>query len=271
LERKYNPACGALWDLLILWETSLHNNYGKSKNMKDQEKTRDQLLKDINDLHTRIAELEELDAERARTKEALSQSLEKLKKATGFIIDVIVMVIEMRDPYMAGHQKRVADLARSIAAEMNLSEEIIDGIGMAGLIHDLGKISIPTEILGQARQLNDLEYSIVKTHPEIGYKILKDIHFDRPVALIVYQHHERMNGTGYPQGIKREDILPEARILGVADVVEAICRYRPYRPASGIDKALKEISQYSGVLYDPEVVDACTRLFSEKGFRFKSR
>jgi HD-GYP domain-containing protein (c-di-GMP phosphodiesterase class II) len=154
---------------------------------------------------------------------------------------------------------------------MNLSKEIIDGIGMAGLIHDLGKISIPAEILGQPRQLNDLEYSIVKTHPEIGYQILKDIDFYRPIALIVYQHHERMNGTGYPQGIKGEDILPEARILGVADVVEAICRYRPYRPASGIDKALKEISQYSGVLYDPEVVDACTRLFSEKGFRFKSR
>ncbi len=239
--------------------------------MKDQEKAKEQLIKEINDLRARVAELEELDSERTQAKDALSQSLEKLKKATGFIIDVIVMVVETRDPYMAGHQKRVADLARSIAAEMNLSKEIIDGIGMAGLIHDLGKISIPAEILGQPRQLNDLEYSIVKTHPEIGYQILKDIDFYRPIALIVYQHHERMNGTGYPQGIKGEDILPEARILGVADVVEAICRYRPYRPASGIDKALKEISQYSGVLYDPEVVDACTRLFSEKGFRFKSR
>ncbi|MGZ3596595.1 MAG: HD-GYP domain-containing protein [Syntrophales bacterium] len=239
--------------------------------MKDQEKTKEALIREVDDLRSRIAELEKSDAERAQAEEALAKSLENLKKATGFIIDVIVMIVETRDPYMSGHQKRVADLARSIAAEMNLSGEIIDGISMAGSIHDVGKISIPTEILGQPRRLNDVEYSLVKTHPEIGYQILKDIDFYRPVALIVYQHHERMNGTGYPRGIKGEDILLEAKILGVADVVEAICRHRPYRPASGIDKALKEISQYSGVLYDPEVVDACTNLFAEKGFRFKSR
>ena len=239
--------------------------------MKDQEKTKEALIRENNDLRSRIAELEKSEAGRTQAEEALSQTLDKLKKATGFIIDVIVMVVETRDPYMAGHQKRVADLARSIAAEMNLSEEIIDGIGMAGLIHDLGKISIPAEILGQPRQLTDVEYSLVKTHPDTAYQLLKEIDFYRPVALIVYQHHERINGTGYPQGIKGEDILPEAKILGVADVVEAICRHRPYRAASGIDKALKEISQYSGVLYDPEVVDACTKLFSEKGFRFKSR
>jgi HD-GYP domain-containing protein (c-di-GMP phosphodiesterase class II) len=239
--------------------------------MKDQEKTNEALIREITDLRSRMAELEKSDAERTQTEAAFSKSLAKLKKATGFIIDVIVMVVETRDPYMAGHQKRVTDLARSIAAEMNLSEEIIDGIGMAGLIHDLGKLSIPAEILGQPRQLTDVEYSLVKTHPEIGYQLLKEIDFYRPVALIVYQHHERINGTGYPQGIKGEDILLEAKILGVADVVEAICRHRPYRAASGIDKALKEISQHSGVLYDPEVVDACTKLFSEKGFRFKSR
>ncbi|MGO9136663.1 MAG: HD-GYP domain-containing protein [Syntrophales bacterium] len=239
--------------------------------MKDQEKTKEALMTENNDLRSRIAELEKADAERAQAEDALSKSLENLKKATGFIIDVIVMVVETRDPYMSGHQKRVADLARSIAAEMKLSGEIIDGIGMAGLIHDVGKISIPAEILGQPRQLNDAEYSLVKTHPEIGYQILKDIDFYRPVALIVYQHHERINGTGYPRGIKGEDILLEAKILGVADVVEAICRHRPYRPASGLDKALKEISQYSGVLYEPEVVDACTKLFAEKGFTFKSR
>ena len=239
--------------------------------MKDQEKTKEALIREVDDLRSRIAELEKSDAERTQAEDALAKSLENLKKATGFIIDVIVMIVETRDPYMSGHQKRVADLARAIAAEMNLSGDIIDGIGMAGLIHDVGKISIPTEILGQPRRLNDVEYSLVKTHPEIGYQILKDIDFYRPVALIVYQHHERINGTGYPQGIKGEDILLEAKILGVADVVEAICRHRPYRPASGIDKALKEISQYSGVLYDPEVVDACTNLFAEKGFSFKSR
>ncbi|HEX7534044.1 MAG TPA: HD domain-containing phosphohydrolase [Syntrophales bacterium] len=239
--------------------------------MKDQEKTKEALIREVDDLRSRIAELEKSDAERMLAEAALSKSLENLKKATGFIIDVIVMIVETRDPYMAGHQKRVAELARSIAAEMNLSEEIIDGIGMADLIHDLGKISVPAEILGQPRQLTDVEYSLVKTHPDTAYQLLKKIDFYRPVALIVYQHHERINGTGYPQGIKGEDILLEAKILGVADVVEAICRHRPYRAASGIDKALKEISQYSGVLYDPEVVDACTKLFSEKGFRFKSR
>jgi len=243
----------------------------KSINMEDQEKTKEQLIRENDDLRARIAELEESDAERMQAKDALSQSLEKLKRATAFIIDVIVMLVETRDPFMSGHQKRVADLARSIAAEMNFSGDIIDGIGMAGLVHDLGKISIPVEILGQPRQLTNGEYNVVKTHPEIGYQILKDIDFYRPVAIIVYQHHERMNGTGYPQGIRGDDILPEARILGVADVVEAICRHRPYRPASGIDKALKEISQYRDILYDPEVVDACTRLFLEKGFRFKSR
>ncbi|HUH65757.1 MAG TPA: HD domain-containing phosphohydrolase [Syntrophales bacterium] len=239
--------------------------------MKDQERPKELLLKEIDDLRSRVAELEKWDAEHGRAREALSQSVERLKRATSFIVDIIVMVVETRDPYMAGHQKRVADLARSIAVEMGLSEEIIEGIGMAGLIHDLGKISVPTEILGQPRPLTDVEYGLVKTHPEIGYHILKDIDFYRPVAQAVYQHHERINGTGYPQGIKGDDILVEAKILGVADVVEAICRYRPYRPASGIEKALKEISQYSGVLYEPEVVDACTRLFSEKDFRFKSR
>ncbi len=239
--------------------------------MEDREKTKGQLLEEVNTLRTRVVELEALDAECSSAKEALSQSLEKLKRATDFIIDVIVMLVETRDPHMSGHQKRVADLARSIAAEMNLSGEVIDAIGMAGLIHDLGKISVPAEILGKPRKLTEAEYSIVKTHPAIAYQILRDIDFYRPIALIVYQHHERMNGTGYPQGIKGNDILPEARILGVADVVEAICRYRPYRAASGIDKALKEISKYSGILYDPEVVDACTKLFLEKGFRFKSR
>ena len=207
--------------------------------------------------------------ERKRAEESLSQSLEKLRRATGSIIDVIVMAVETRDPYTAGHQKRVTKLARSIAAEMRLSTDHMDGIRMAGQIHDLGKISIPAEILSKPRRLNDVEYSLVKTHPEIGYRILKDIAFSRPVALMVYQHHERMNGSGYPQGIKGEEILLEARILAVADVVEAICTHRPYRPAWGIDKALKEIFQYKGVLYDPEVVDACIKLFREKGFRFE--
>ncbi|HVO68048.1 MAG TPA: HD domain-containing phosphohydrolase [Syntrophales bacterium] len=237
--------------------------------MEDREKTEELLIKEINDLRHRLAELEKSEAELKETKETLSYSLDKLRKATRFIIDVIVMAVETRDPYTSGHQKRVTDLARAIATEMKLSAEIIDGIRMAGSIHDLGKISIPAEILGLPRYLNNVEYSIVKTHPEIGYQILKDIDFARPVALMVYQHHERMNGSGYPQGIKGEEILPEARILAVADVVEAICTHRPYRPALGIDKAMREISQHRGILYDPEVVDVCLKLFREEIFKFK--
>ncbi|HYA13612.1 MAG TPA: HD domain-containing phosphohydrolase [Syntrophales bacterium] len=237
--------------------------------MEDREKTEELLIKEINDLRHRIAELEKSETELKETKETLSYSLDKLRKATRFIIDVIVMAVETRDPYTSGHQKRVTDLARAIATQMKLSPEIIDGIRMAGLIHDLGKISIPAEILGLPRYLNNVEYSIVKTHPEIGYQILKDIDFARPVALMVYQHHERMNGSGYPRGIKGEEIIPEARILAVADVVEAICTHRPYRPALGIDKAMREISQHRGILYDPEVVDVCLKLFREELFKFK--
>ena len=236
--------------------------------MEGREKTEELLIREISNLRNRVAELEKAESALRRAEETLSYSLEKLRKATRFIIDVIVMAVETRDPYTSGHQKRVTDLARSIATEMKLSPEIIDGIHMAGLIHDLGKISIPAEILGLPRNLNNVEYSIVKTHPEIGYQILKDIDFSSPVALIVYQHHERMNGSGYPQGIRGEEILLEARILAVADVVEAICTHRPYRPALGIDKALKEISQHRGILYDPGVVDVCIKLFREEMFKF---
>jgi putative nucleotidyltransferase with HDIG domain len=237
--------------------------------MDDREKREELLTREIGDLRRRIAELEEAETQGKRTEEALSRSLEKLRKSTGFIIDVIAMAVETRDPYMAGHHKRVADLAQAIASEMKLSADIVDGIRMAGLIHDLGKISIPAEIFGQPRSLIDAEYNLVKTHPEIGYQILKEIDFARPVALIVYQHHERMNGSGYPQAIRKEEILPEAKILAVADVVEAICTHRPYRQALGIDRALKEISQHRDVLYDPDAADACINLFREKGYTFK--
>jgi len=237
--------------------------------MEDQEKSTELLTREIEDFRRRIAELEETEIQNRRNKEALSQSLEKLRKATGFIIEVIALAVEARDPYMAGHHKRVADLARAIASEMKLSEDVIDGIRMAGLIHDLGKISIPAEILGQPRSLIDAEYSEVKNHPEIGYQILKEIDFARPVALIVYQHHERIDGSGYPRAIRKEEILPEAKILAVADVVEAICTHRSYRPTLGIDRALKEIFQHRGILYEPEVVDVCIHLFRKKGYKFK--
>ncbi len=178
-------------------------------------------------------------------------------------------VVEMRDPYTAGHQRRVADLARSIASEMGLSKDQIDGIRTAGLIHDIGKISVPAEILSRPEKLTNLAFELIKTHAQSGYDILKDIEFPWPIARIVHEHHERMDGSGYPNGLTGDEIFLESRILAVADVVEAIASHRPYRPALGIEKALEEISQNRDILYDPEVVDACLRLFEEKGFKWK--
>ncbi len=206
--------------------------------------------------------------QRKQYDQSLKMTLAKLRKTTGGIIDVIAIAVEMRDPYTAGHQKRVASLARSIAKEMGLSEEMIDCIRMAGIIHDVGKISIPAEILTRPRRLTETEYDLVKTHSQIGYDILKDIEFPWPIAKIIQQHHERLNGTGYPKGLKQSDILLEARIIGVCDVVESMASHRPYRPALGIDTALEEIIKYKGILYDAEVVDICVRLFRQKGFSF---
>ncbi|HPL68550.1 MAG TPA: HD-GYP domain-containing protein, partial [Smithellaceae bacterium] len=175
--------------------------------------------------------------------------------------------VETRDPYTAGHQRRVADLARAIATEMGLSGDQIDGIRIAGTIHDLGKISVPSEILTIPRKLTALEYSLIKNHPQSGYDILKDIEFPWPIARMIVEHHERINGSGYPNGLPGEDLLIESKILSVADVVEAMATHRPYRPALGIDAALAEITANRGILYDPEVVDACLRLFRDKGYQ----
>jgi len=165
-----------------------------------------------------------------------------------------------------GHQQRVADLARSIATEMGLSADRQDFIRTASSIHDIGKIAVPAEILSKPTKLTDLEFGLIKTHSQSGYDILKDIEFPWPVADVVLQHHERMDGSGYPHGLKGENISLEARILAVADVVEAITSHRPYRPALGIDVALEEISRNRGILYDADVVDACLKLFREKGY-----
>lgn len=205
--------------------------------------------------------------ERKRAGNTIMQTMERLRKATGCIIDVIVNAVELRDPYTSGHQRRVANLARAIATEMHLSSEQIDSIRMAGVVHDVGKISIPAEILSMPRKLTDIEYELVKTHAEAGYQMLKDIDFPWPLADIVRQHHERYNGTGYPQGLSGEEILLEARIIACADVVEAIASHRPYRPSVGIDAALREIEDHQGIFYDPAVVTACLRLFREKGFQ----
>jgi len=160
-------------------------------------------------------------------------------------------------------------LATAIAKELNLSPENIEGIRIASLIHDIGKISIPTEILSKSVTLSDIEFSLIKEHSQKGYDILKSIDFSYSIAQIVLQHHERLNGTGYPNNLKGKEILLEAKIIGVADVVEAMSSHRPYRPAFGIDKALEEISKNKGILYDPEVVDTCLKLFKKKGFKFE--
>jgi len=203
-----------------------------------------------------------------RSQEELEKSFLKLKNTLDVTIQAISMIVEARDPYTSGHQERVARLSTAIAAEMGLSEDEITGIRMAALLHDIGKINVPAEILSKPTRLNDIEFGMIQTHPRVGYNILKTIEFPFPVEKIVLQHHERMDGSGYPAGLSGDDILLEARILAVSDVVESMASHRPYRPAVGIEAALSEISQKKGVFYDPLVVDACIRVFHEKDFTF---
>ncbi len=212
-------------------------------------------------LHTRTA--------RNRAEVEVKKNLNKLQQTLGAIIQVLEKTVEVRDPYTAGHQRRVADLARSISSEMGFSQDRVDGIRIAGIIHDIGKIYVPAEILSKPRRLTTYEFNLVKTHSQVGYDILKTIDFPWPVARIVLQHHERLNGSGYPNKLMHDNILIEARILGVSDVVEAMASHRPYRPALGLDAALKEVSDHKGSLYDPEVVEICVRLFKEKRFDFE--
>jgi PAS domain S-box-containing protein len=206
-------------------------------------------------------------SERIRAEEALQRSLASLRNAVGATIQVMVSAVEIRDPYTAGHQLRTADLARAIAEEMGLSRDRIDGIRMAGSIHDIGKLSVPSEILSKPTKLTDLEFSLIKEHSERGYEMLKDVESPWPLAEIVHQHHERMDGSGYPKGLEGDEILMEARIMAVADVVESMASHRPYRPALGTELALEEIGKNRGILYDEAVADACLRLFREKDYK----
>jgi len=198
--------------------------------------------------------------------EKLQQTLERLNRASDATIQVLVSAIESRDFYTAGHQARAANLACDIAKEMSLDEDKIEGIRMAGSIHDIGKLSVPTEILSKPSKLTDLEFSIIKEHARSGYNMIKDVESHWPLAEIVYQHHERMNGKGYPRNLKNDEILIEARVLAVADVLEAMASHRPYRASLGIKAALEEIEKNKGILYDENVVDAGLRLFREKGY-----
>jgi putative nucleotidyltransferase with HDIG domain len=206
---------------------------------------------------------------RKEAEEQLQHTLDSLRKAVNTTIQVMVSAVETRDPYTAGHQIRSADLARAIATEMGLPQDKIDGIRMAGSIHDIGKLSIPAEILSKPTKLSEIEFSLIKEHAKKGYEMLKDVESPWPLAEIVYQHHERMDGSGYPRNLKGEEILIEARILTVADVVEAMASHRPYRPGLGIEAALDEIEKNKGIFYDVAVADACLRLFREKGFKLE--
>jgi putative nucleotidyltransferase with HDIG domain len=208
-------------------------------------------------------------ARRENAEAEVQSTLDKLRSAMSGVVQAMALTVERRDPYTAGHQRRVSDLARGVAAEMDLPTHQIDGIRMAGLIHDLGKICVPVEILSKPGQLTEIEHTLIKDHPQVGYEILKEIEFPWPVAQIVLQHHERIDGSGYPVGLCGDDIIIEAKTLAVADVVEAMASHRPYRPTLGRGMALEEISQNRGVLYDADVVDACMKLLQEKGFQFR--
>lgn len=204
--------------------------------------------------------------EHRRSQEEIFRTSESLKRALAGTVQAMSMTVEMRDPYTAGHQRRMADLAGAIAAEMGMDEEQVDFIRIAGSIHDIGKISVPSEILSKPAKLSETEFNLIKAHPQTGHDILKGIEFSLPIADIILHHHERLNGSGYPDGLKGDEIMPESRILAVADVVEAIASHRPYRATLGLEAALEEIDKNRGILYDPAVSDACLRLFREKGY-----
>jgi len=206
---------------------------------------------------------------RKRDEQELKQNAIKLRNIMDETVKAMALVLELRDPYTAEHERRVAQLICAIAHEMGLSEHKIEGLRVAAFMHDLGKIAVPAEILCKPGKLNKNEFAIIKTHPQCGHDVLKQIQFVWPIAMTTLRHHERLNGSGYPNGISGDQIILEDRILAVADVVEAISSHRPYRPALGIELALAEIAKNSGVLYDPKVVDACIKLFSKKQFHFK--
>lgn len=210
--------------------------------------------------------LEELVEERSQ---ALRESERRQRNGLLDFIGAIAATVEMRDPYTAGHQRRVAQLAVRIAQELNLPSDQTEGLYLSSIVHDIGKVRTPAEILTRPGRLSDIEFNLIKQHPATGYEVLKAIQFPWPIAQTVEQHHERMDGSGYPNGLKGDEILFEARILSVADVVEAMISNRPYRPGLGMDAALAEIVHGRGGLYDHAVVEACLRLFKDKGFAFE--
>jgi PAS domain S-box-containing protein/putative nucleotidyltransferase with HDIG domain len=246
------------------WEFCLQTGEGSpfsvSVNVSAQTDYQDQLVRVL----WLIRDVREGKAEEERLKSLLSG----MKDSFHGIVEAVGQAVEIKDPQTAGHQKRVAQLAVAIGRELGFSLHRLEGLRVAGLLHDIGKIAVPTEILSKPGGLTSLECEFIRSHCQIGFDLLKNIDFPWPVLQAILQHHERMNGSGYPAGLKDADIIPEAKILGVADVVEAMICPRPYGPAQGIDRALEELHQKTGILYDPEVVTVCLKLFVEKGFSF---
>ncbi|MDD2389525.1 MAG: response regulator [Desulfobacterales bacterium] len=213
---------------------------------------------------------ETLNAQNIILEQKVEEKTTQLREMLYSTIRTMALTLEIRDPYTAGHQQRVAQLACTIARKLDYSEEKINAIRFAGLLHDIGKIRIPVSILNRPGELLDAEFMLIRMHPETGYEILKHIPAPWPLADIVLQHHERLDGSGYPKGLKSDQILPEAKIVSVADVMEAESSYRPYRPAKGIEYALEEITKNRGILYDPNAVDACVNLFRNENFKFET-
>ncbi len=240
------------------------NLYGKEPNAFDADEIK--LLQELaGDLAFGIRTLR-LRVERDRLHEQQQHNDETVKQALAGTIQAIAVTVEKRDPYTAGHQRRVANLSAAIAKELGLSEDRITGLRLGATIHDIGKIYVPAEILTRPGDLSPMEFEFIKTHPQVGFDIMKDVRLPWPVAEMIYQHHEHLDGSGYPRGLIGDAILLEARILTVSDVTEAMMSHRPYRPALGLEAALAEIAQYRGTYYDPAVVDACLHLFRDKGF-----
>ncbi len=246
------------------------------ENRKYREHLEDEIVRRTKELQLRTDELELTNVllkneikERQYVEKELKKSLENLNRTMKGTIHTISLICEIRDPYTGGHQQRVARLAKTIAQEMGLSDIQVEGIHIAGLLHDIGKISVPIEILSKPGHIREAEANMIRTHSEMGWEILKDIPFSYPIAQIVLQHHEKIDGSGYPSGLTGEYILLEAKIIAVADVVEAMASHRPYRASLGVDKALEEIQRGRGILYDERIVDACLKLFREKDFSFE--
>ncbi len=210
----------------------------------------------------------ELKSQNVLLEQKVDQKTAEIREMLNASIRSMALMVEIRDPYTAGHQHRVAQLACAIAGKMGLAPALIDGIRIAGILHDVGKIRIPVSILSRAGRLLAAEFEMIKIHPQVSYDILKNIPFPWPVAQMVHQHHERLDGSGYPQGLSGDEILLEARILAVADVTEANSSFRPYRPARGIESALAKIARKKGKQYDVDAVTACQELFASDGFKF---